>query len=364
MASFGNRLRSLRASDGLTQSALAGRLGYAAHVHVSNVEKGQRPPTLDFALRLLRAGLGSSPASVLAHALEDTGGTAFADRPPSASELEVLRLLLSTYQDGSGFFGRGEQEGPTEPGNDDLAEAVRVAFGGQRPRGIDFAVFRDDSVVLFEAKAGTSSEERAVSFWFDDDDGGPPFGLYPLAHAPEALRGALARHGIDRLEPSMDLRSLGPLSIEAYETTAKKPASYVALVNEVDDEGSHRLDVLWSDRVNLEGIEWEHNLEHGQARSVSSFEVLGRRSGEVIAGLGWGISRTEGAAPDGHEPYLALSPSALAKQGDPGAWSSEPFRLEPLQQEWDAVPLWKAAMYFPDQLERVFKGAVEGDPEG
>lgn len=53
---------------------------------------------------------------------------AFADRPPTGREIERLRLLLSTYQDGTGMLRL--KDGATRPGWRDFERAVALAFGG------------------------------------------------------------------------------------------------------------------------------------------------------------------------------------------------------------------------------------------
>lgn len=53
---------------------------------------------------------------------------AFVDRSPTAAELEKLRLLLSTYQDGTGMLA--VKDGQTLPGWRDFERAVALAFGG------------------------------------------------------------------------------------------------------------------------------------------------------------------------------------------------------------------------------------------
>ena len=54
---------------------------------------------------------------------------AFVQRHPTAGELERLRLILSTYQDGSGMLVL--KDGTTIPGWRDFERAVAIAFGGQ-----------------------------------------------------------------------------------------------------------------------------------------------------------------------------------------------------------------------------------------
>lgn len=52
---------------------------------------------------------------------------AFADRPPTGREVERLRLILSTYQDGTGMLPL--KGGMTLPGWRDFERAVALAFG-------------------------------------------------------------------------------------------------------------------------------------------------------------------------------------------------------------------------------------------
>ena len=53
-SSPGNRLRGLRTREGITQKELAARLGIRQH-HVSEMENGKRPISLDMAKRISEA---------------------------------------------------------------------------------------------------------------------------------------------------------------------------------------------------------------------------------------------------------------------------------------------------------------------
>src|ERR1700748_544438 len=54
---------------------------------------------------------------------------ALVDRPPTEREVERLRLLLSTYQDGTGMYPA--KGGLTVPGWRDFERAVALAFNGE-----------------------------------------------------------------------------------------------------------------------------------------------------------------------------------------------------------------------------------------
>ncbi len=53
---------------------------------------------------------------------------AFVERNPSHTEIERLRLVLSTYQDGTGMLA--QKSGTTLPGWRDFERSVALAFGG------------------------------------------------------------------------------------------------------------------------------------------------------------------------------------------------------------------------------------------
>lgn len=52
----------------------------------------------------------------------------FVERPPTSAETERFRLILSTYQDGSGMLKRGER---TLPGWGDFERSIAAAFKGR-----------------------------------------------------------------------------------------------------------------------------------------------------------------------------------------------------------------------------------------
>ena len=58
---------------------------------------------------------------------------AFVHRPPMPQEVEKLRLILSTYQDGTGMSQDKKNKGRTLPGWRDFERAVALAFGGIAP---------------------------------------------------------------------------------------------------------------------------------------------------------------------------------------------------------------------------------------
>lgn len=54
MQRFGEKLRTLRMRHGMTVRELAHALGYTAHSHVGEVERGRQQPSIEFALKVSR----------------------------------------------------------------------------------------------------------------------------------------------------------------------------------------------------------------------------------------------------------------------------------------------------------------------
>jgi transcriptional regulator with XRE-family HTH domain len=50
MERFGEKLKALRTSRGMTLQQLAKALGYAAHGYISEIESGRKQPTVNFVL--------------------------------------------------------------------------------------------------------------------------------------------------------------------------------------------------------------------------------------------------------------------------------------------------------------------------
>ena len=51
---FGEKLRDLRISQGISMKELADQLGYASHGYISEIENGKKQPTVEFVLKISR----------------------------------------------------------------------------------------------------------------------------------------------------------------------------------------------------------------------------------------------------------------------------------------------------------------------
>jgi transcriptional regulator with XRE-family HTH domain len=54
MRRFGEKVRSLRSYHNTTLQWLANQLGYATHSYISEIESGQKAPTVQFVLKVSR----------------------------------------------------------------------------------------------------------------------------------------------------------------------------------------------------------------------------------------------------------------------------------------------------------------------
>jgi transcriptional regulator with XRE-family HTH domain len=123
----------------MTLTSLATALGYRAHGYISEIESGKKLPATGFALAVANF-FNVSLDSLLKDDLEvrlsmnpnkqssSEPTIPFANRPPLANEIERFRLILSTYQDGTGMLASDGMT--TRPGWRDFERSVALAFGG------------------------------------------------------------------------------------------------------------------------------------------------------------------------------------------------------------------------------------------
>lgn len=138
---FGEKLRLIRLEYNLTLQQFAKSVGYNAHGYISELETGKKTPTIDFVLSVAtqyRVSLDDLLQDEL-----DLQFTPFYPRKPTNlmsslplidremtdSEFERFRLLLSTFQDGSGMLMTAD--GTTLPGWRDFERTIANLFDGK-----------------------------------------------------------------------------------------------------------------------------------------------------------------------------------------------------------------------------------------
>ena len=139
MQRFGEKLRFLRNNRGMTLMVLAENLGYRTHGYISEIEVGRKSPSVALLLavsdlfsvsidELVKDDVEVSLPPEILGEVTPTPGVPFAERSPTEGEIERLRLVLSTYQDGAGMLA--SDDGATLPGWRDFERSVAVTFSG------------------------------------------------------------------------------------------------------------------------------------------------------------------------------------------------------------------------------------------
>ena len=151
MIRFGEKLHRLRVQHNLTLIELASRLGYTTHSYISEIESGRKQPTALLILKVARAFQVATDElmkdELEIHPFVDTDrkyeeremSVVFAEREPIKTEIERFRLILSTFQDGTGMLALKknspkwivENNARALPGWRDFERSVALAFGGR-----------------------------------------------------------------------------------------------------------------------------------------------------------------------------------------------------------------------------------------
>jgi hypothetical protein len=258
---------------------------------------------------------------------------AFVDRPPSEREVGRLRLILSTYQDGTGMLQ--VEHGQTLPGWRDFERAVALAFGGEAQESktiFDVLLPSEDSPSIryglsCKMRRELNKVERMGRVSLE------------LSNSAGQFWGHLKSMGIDqsnyRSKPSEVGSSLlevvegwhRAVSVEHGGVVDLKKSFYLVL--SWNQAGSYQLhqfplsmpnpcDLVWNFPAKKSGAEGRRLT--GQDESGILFEWYGESGGQL--------------------KYYPLVKSAI--------WASEIFNLEPLG-DIEYGLLRKSKAYFPEQ---------------
>jgi hypothetical protein len=250
----------------------------------------------------------------------------FADRPPTATEVERIRLLLSTYQDGSGMLRNGEL-----PGWRDFERAVAAALGGEAPENKSvFDVVMSDAVAQGQPKVGISCKMRSELNRVGRDGRV----TIEVSNANGEFWDALAAAGVTKESLSLNAdRAGGALSsvVRGWHQAVSH-----ATGGTIDLSRSCYLVLLWNDKGEYQLFQFR--LEIWDPAGLRWSVPLGARR---LCGHDGNGNLIEWYYASGGQ--LKLYPPASA-----AVWQSEKFRLEPLPER--VAPLvGKAAAYFPEK---------------
>lgn len=123
----------------------------------------------------------------------------FIDRHPTPQEVEKLRLLLSTYQDGSGGT-KVDRKNPnilSFPDSRDFERCIALTFNGEAPEGkrVFDVIFKDENGVEY----GISCKMKGDDAWkkLIPAPGNQPYIHMELSNASGDFRDALIRQNIN-----------------------------------------------------------------------------------------------------------------------------------------------------------------------
>jgi hypothetical protein len=258
---------------------------------------------------------------------------ALVDRPPTGREVERLRLILSTYQDGTGRYPAGGSL--TVPGWRDFERAVALAFGGEA----------QESKAVFDVLLPSESNPR-VSYGLSckmrrELDKVERTGRVSLELSNSAGQfwDRLRIRGINQSNYRESPTEVGEALVEVVEGWHQ--AVSVEQGGSVDLSGSSYLVLSW----NRTGWYQLHQFPFvmPNPRSLNWYFPTKKRGGEGrrLAGDDDAGTLFEWYGESGGQ-LKYYPPANTAK------WVSEKFQLEPLADIEYGI-LNKAAAYFPDK---------------
>ena len=341
---FGPKLRQLRRVHRITITQLAARLGYTSHGYISEVETVKKQPTLELAIKVAR--LFGISLDVL---LDDNRNLSpkdtpivttlpFIHRPPSNAEIERLRLILSTYQDGTGMM-KSSGLYPTLPGWRDFERACALVFSGiavENKFFVDVLFSSSDSPPTFygldckmkkELKTARSKQTIYVE----------------VTNATKALWSHLNTLNINERTFRNHPSEAGTGLLDAI-THLKHSGSAAYPAGPIDLNQSFYLVLLWDQNAKYQlfqlplalpepdNLQWSCHI----TRRNDGTETT-RLVGETPAGKLYEWYGESG----GQFKYYPPVSSAI--------WVSDVFQLEPLPETIESGLIAKASAYFPQQ---------------
>lgn len=255
---------------------------------------------------------------------------AFADRPPTRGELEKLRLILSTYQDGTGMLNI---RGRNLPGWRDFERAVALAFDGeaQESKAI-FDVLLIDPVTGI--KVGVSCKMRDTL----RETRRTGQATIEVSNSAGYFWARLKKHGLDEQNYHTAPAEVGAAVVrligEWHESVSR------SRVGTVDVQRSCYLALQWDHRTSDYQL-FQFSLQLPSADSLQ-WEVAGKR---LVGWSGLGKMFEWYGSSGGQLKYYPHISDA--------AWHSDVFQLEPLPEADSGYGLIrKTAELFPQLWEQ------------
>lgn len=261
---------------------------------------------------------------------------AFIHRPPTASEVERLRLILSTFQDGSGMVKNGSA---TLPGWRDFERAVSLVFDGEAPesKALFDVLLKDpvDDLLRYGLSCKMRGELNRVIRPQRD-------GRATIEESNSAgeFKDAIRAHGITELEYRIRAQEVGEVIINVIEQRKERARRNNGLIVDVDSScyvvllwnraGSYQLFQFSLNLPQADDLRWYYSTE--ESRHVNGDEIDGGRVFEWYPDSGGQLK---------YYPHP-----------DDAVWKSDIFTLEPLGEVQGYALVEKAAAYFPEAWAR------------
>ncbi len=272
---------------------------------------------------------------------------ALINRPPSSAEVEMLRLVLSTYQDGSGMLAT--KSGQTLPGWRDFERAVAVTFNGENQEN----KFNFD--VLIKApgkhskKCGISCKMRSELDRINRDGRV----TIELSNSAKKFNDYLTAQGIKPSEYKERPHEVGKCLVDLIEQW--KLAASTTQGGNINIKRSSYLTLMYN-KIGFYQLHWfdislpdpsEINWYYPSTIVKGITKIAGHLNGDDKAG---GRVFEWYSDSGGQLKYYPLAKDAK--------WESTRFKLEPLPQDLDrSVLISKAKDYFPEKWAKVYSGA-------
>ena len=328
---LGETIRALRKQRGLTLKTLSNRLGYTTHGYVSEIETGKKTPSMDFIVKfceLLNLSIDQLlKGEIMLPKIQEI-------KRLTTGQVEKIRLILSTYQDGTGMLAHSE--GLTLPGWRDFERAVAVVLGGEA----------QENKCIFDVLLPTS--EQSINYGISckmrrelnriDRDGRVTI---EISNSAGKFWDHLNLQGIDQSNYKQRPIDVGKALLNVVEhwyqsTSLERGGS-------VDLSSSYYLVLSW----NKQGWYQLHQFSLSISDSDKInwyFPVVGNES-KILARRLNGDDATGSLFEWYGESGGQLKYYPLAKNA---VWASERFQLESLRKNVEYGILEKVATYFPD----------------
>jgi len=254
----------------------------------------------------------------------------FVERVPTAKEIERFRLILSTYQDGTGML---KAKDDTLPGWRDFERSVAAAFGGiaLETKGVYDVVLTDSGTA---AQYGLSCKMRSTLKEVDRKGRV----TIELSNASGEFWDSIKNAGLTQEDYHEQASTAGAILIAVVEKWHENVG--VESGGFIDNSKSSYLSLQWNRNIGDYQL-FHYPIDLPDAKTLQ-WEVLGRR---LVGYDHYGVLFEWYGLSGGQFKYYPLADTAL--------WQSERFRLEPLPTNLEYGLQRKAQAYFPEKWLQV-----------